>query len=235
MRVAANPVSSGPVRGLYGITPDIPDTPSLLAKLEAAFEGGLRLLQYRSKTLEPIARLTQALAVSALCRQWAVTLIINDDPLLAQHTQAQGIHLGQQDLQRLGGAHPAAPPPALDSERSATHPGIPGLFQDSWIAGVSCHASLPQALQAQDQGAGYVAFGSMYPSRTKPQAATAPLSLLQQARSRLSIPIVAIGGITLENATPLLQAGADAIAVISGLFDAVDIRQRARDFQSLIS
>ncbi len=226
------PFNPGPIHGLYGITPDLSDTACLLAKLEAAFAGGLRLLQYRAKTLKPSDRQAQALAVSGLCRKWAVTLIINDDPELARQTQAQGVHLGQQDVQQCAWA-PRAHPATAPSNPQAAHQDSPNLPQHPGLMGISCHASLSQALQAQEQGAHYVAFGSMYPSSTKPQAETAPLSLLQSARSQLSLPIVAIGGITLDNATPLIHAGADAIAVISGLFDAPDICQRTREFQSL--
>ncbi len=226
------PLSPAPIHGLYGITPDIPDTPRLLAKLEAAFAGGLRLLQYRAKSLDSLARRIQSLAVAELCQKWAVTLIVNDDPALAQHTHAQGIHLGQQDLQQLLPPQPALPP-AQATALVPTHLKTINHALKHCLTGISCHASLPQALQAQDWGASYVAFGSMYPSRTKPQAALAPLALLSQARSQLQIPIVAIGGITLDNAPPLLQAGADAIAVISGLFEADDICRRTREFQSL--
>ncbi len=226
------PLSPAPIHGLYGITPDIPDTPRLLAKLEAAFAGGLRLLQYRAKSLDSLARRIQSLAVAELCQKWAVTLIVNDDPALAQHTHAQGLHLGQRDLQQsLMAQHALRPSEPTESDPTPHRFAVPS--QNSWLTGISCHASLPQALQAQDQGASYVAFGSMYPSRTKPQAAAAPLALLRQARSQLRIPIVAIGGITLDNAPPLLQAGADAIAVISGLFEADDICRRTREFQSL--
>ncbi len=226
------PIDSSPIQGLYGITPEIPDTARLLSKLEPAFEGGLRLLQYRAKTLEPPARLAQAQAIAELCRKWAVTLIINDDPTLAQHTQAHGVHLGLSDLE-LSSPQPSGQHTEETREQTRANHSASNVFQGRWLTGISCYASLQRALQAQALGAHYVAFGSMYPSRTKPGALTAPLSLLHQARHQLTIPIVAIGGITLENAPTLLQAGAHALAVISGLFDATDIRTRTREFQTL--
>lgn len=200
------------IRGLYAITPDLADTARLQSLVQQALEGGLRLLQYRSKTLPAPLRLAQARALVAQCGNQGATLIVNDDALLARASGAAGVHLGKED-----GLCPHREP--TDSEHSLT-------------VGISCYDSLPLALDAEAQGADYVAFGSMFPSRTKPGAVQAPLSLLREARQRLNVPIVAIGGITLAHMDELVKTGVNAVAVISALFDAPDVRKAAQHFNA---
>lgn len=200
------------IHGLYAITPECTDTPHLCAMTRQALAGGAKIVQYRAKTLSPSTQLQQALALLALCRSYSIPLLINDNVGLAAQIDADGVHIGEHDA-------------ALTTARKT--------LGRQKIIGVSCYNQLPLAVQAAEQGADYVAFGSMYPSGTKPAAVPASLGLLQTARSQLNCPIVAIGGITHLNAAPLIQAGADAVAVISDLFDAPDIEMRAQQFTQL--
>lgn len=194
------------LRGLYAITPDAGDTAELLRKLRSALEGGIALLQYRRKT----GGLAQAKQVVALAGEFGVPVIVNDDVDLALEAGAAGAHLGRADgdlaaaKRRLGGR----------------------------ILGASCYNDLRAARAAVRAGADYVAFGSVYPSTTKPAAARAPLSLFAEARP-LGVPLAAIGGVTLDNAGKTIAAGADLLAVISDLFDAPDIAARARQYGKL--
>jgi thiamine-phosphate pyrophosphorylase len=195
------------LRGLYAITPDIPDRRKLLDLVNEALDGGIAALQYRCKSLPSRDRLGEAKGFAAVCRTKGVTFIVNDDLQLALDCGADGVHLGRDD----GDVSQA------------------GAKLKGRILGVSCYDSLDAARAAVAAGADYVAFGSVFASPTKPAALRAPLSLFREARS-LGVPLVAIGGITLENAPQLIRAGADAAAVISDLFDAPDIAARARAY-----
>lgn len=200
------------ISGLYAITPDSSDTTDLLTKVEAALAGGARLLQYRNKTAGPALRLIQARALLALCREYQVPLIINDHLDLALALDAHGLHLGSED--------------GLLAEARAS-------LAAGKLLGASCYRSIETALDAQRVGADYVAFGGFFPSSVKPSATRTPLALLHEAKQRLSVPVVAIGGITPENARPLVAAGADGVAVISALFGAPDVRAAAQRFDAL--
>lgn len=202
------------ISGLYAITPDLADTQALVAAAEAALAGGARVLQYRNKSATAALRLTQARALRALCRKRRVPLLINDHLELALAVEADGLHLGVED------GSLAAARAQLGPER---------------ILGASCYDRLEAALEAGRLGADYVAFGSFFPSSVKPGAVRAPLALLHNAKRRLAVPVVAIGGITLENAPELIAAGADSVAVISALFDADDIGNAARRFRALFA
>lgn len=201
--------------GLYAVTPDDPSATELLDQVERSLSAGVRLLQYRAKSAGDggvRAWAEAARAIAAACRAAGARLIVNDDPVLAAEVGADGVHLGRDDgtvaeaRARVGRA----------------------------LVGVSCYDSLERAVQAENEGADYVAFGAMFPSRVKPAAVRASHELLSQARARLRIPIVAIGGIDLGNAAGVLRAGADAVAVISALYAAPDIGTAVRDFNELI-
>jgi len=207
-----NPIS--PIKGLYAITPDELDTAELLRKTRLVLLGGARLLQYRNKAVDASLRLEQARALRELAQEFSVPLIINDDAGLAYQTDADGVHLGSED-----GSVVAAR----------------ALLGKGKIIGVSCYNRLALAHQAVHQGADYVAFGSFFASSVKPGAVVASPELLRQARSEIALPLVAIGGITLHNGTQLLEAGANALAVISAVFGATDIRAAAQDFSKLFS
>jgi thiamine-phosphate pyrophosphorylase len=202
-------------RGLYAITPDQPpdaterDDQTLVTQVAQAIAGGARLIQYRVKGLDPQRRQSQATALVALCRQAAVPLIINDDMELALTVGAAGVHLGQDD------GDPA-------TARTLLGPDA--------IIGVSCYDSLELAQDAVRMGADYCAFGSFFPSTVKPDAVRPPIDLLTRARGQLDVPLVAIGGITPQNAGLLIAAGADMLAVITGVFAAPDIAVAARAY-----
>lgn len=205
---------SARVAGLYAVTPDLADTDALCRKAEAALRGGASVLQYRNKTAAPALRAAQASRLRALCREHGVPFIVNDDVALALALRADGVHLGRDDG-------------SVSLARTRMGAGM--------LLGVSCYNSLDRAAAAVTEGADYVAFGAAYPSRVKPDAVHADLALYAAARARLSVPIVAIGGITLDNAPALLAAGADAVAVISALFDAPDVERAAASFTALFS
>ena len=186
-----------PASGLYAITQtENKSTEQITAAVTAAIRGGVSVIQYRDK----IHRDHEALAIELLsiCRKNKVPLIINDNIDLAERIGADGLHLGRDDddiieaRQRLG---------------------------KGFIIGISCYDSLHRAIEAENHGASYVAFGRFFPSGSKPLAAPARVDTLGKAKSRLHIPIVAIGGILPENGAQLLQAGAGLLAVIGGVFD----------------
>ncbi|MEW5887733.1 MAG: thiamine phosphate synthase [Pseudomonadota bacterium] len=199
------------LRGLYALTPDGADTDGLLARVEQALAGGVRLVQYRNKEADAAARRSQAGALLALCRRYGARLIVNDDWRLALEIDADGAHLGRAD------GDPAAARAALGDK----------------LLGISCYAEFERAREAARLGADYVAFGSVFASATKPQAVRAPLELLGRARRELGLPVAAIGGITLENAPLALAAGAGMLAVISDLFAAPDIQARVEAYGRL--
>ena len=200
------------LRGLYAITPDLEDRHRLRQLVGQALEGGIAALQYRCKSLPSSQRLEEATALAALCRAKGATFIVNDDPGIAIAAGADGAHLGRDD-----------------GDLEAARATLGGK-----LLGVSCYDSPDAARAAVTAGADYVAFGSVFSSPTKRAAVRAPLALFAQAKP-LGVPLVAIGGITLENAPQLIAAGADALAVISDLFDAPDVRERARAYGKLFS
>ena len=198
--------------GLYVITDHALLGSTLVEHAGAAIEGGARILQYRDKTNDSSRRLNEARALVSLCKQHHIIFLINDDIELALKVDADGVHLGQQDTD-------------LNSARSQ-------LGVDK-IIGVTCHSDLDAAIQAEKNGADYVAFGRFFPSNTKPEASPASLDILTQTKTQLQIPIVAIGGITPDNGMKLIDAGADMLAVIHGIFGAADIKQAAQKFVRL--
>lgn len=211
--------SSSPFpRGLYGITPQASDFSALCRKIEQAAAGGMRALQWRQKNLAPADALQHARTIAGLCRTLGVTFIINDDVELARAVQADGVHLGKDDGD-------------IASARAAlgTHK----------IIGCSCYNELARAETAIRDGADYVAFGAVFTSTVKPEAVRAPLELfglagpLRDTVANKPVALVAIGGITAANAAQVIQAGADSLAVIGGLFDTPDIRSTAAQFAAL--
>ncbi len=200
------------IGGVYAITPETADTGRLLALVGAALAGGVAAVQYRDKSGDVARRHEQASELVALCRRHGVPLIVNDDLRLADLAGADGVHLGRDD----------------GSVREARIVLGPGKF-----IGASCYQSLDRALAAQAAGADYVAFGSFFPSPTKPDAGRAQPALLREAAPKIHVPLVAIGGITAGNAAELIDAGADSLAVSSVLFDAPDIRAAAQALNQL--
>lgn len=201
------------LRGLYAIT-DATLSPGekLLADAEHALRGGAGILQYREKSTDATKREREARALLALCEAYDALLIINDDYTLAAAIGAHGVHIGRDDA-------------ALSEVRR--------LLGPERIIGVSCYNSLEMARDAARHGADYVAFGSVFASPTKPRAPRAELALFREARQTLEIPVCAIGGITLDNAAEVIDAGADMLAIISGIFAAPDPEAAARAFRAL--
>jgi len=195
------------LRGLYAITPDGVDGEQLVEKVRRALEGGIALLQYRRKTGHSFP---EAKILMQLARSHGVPFIVNDDVDLALALGADGVHLGRDD------------PDIVFSKKRLS----------GKIVGASCYDSPSLARSAVGAGADYVAFGSVFASPTKPAAGRASLSLF---KNDFGIPLCAIGGITLDNAPQVIEAGADLLAVISDLFDAPDIRLRAREYGRLFS
>lgn len=205
------------LRGLYAITDStLLADGRLLPYAEAALRGGARLLQYRDKSDNAATRLREADALRELCERHGATLVINDDAELAARLGV-GLHLGQED-----GSLAAAR--ALLGRRT--------------IIGATCHASIELAEQARREGASYVAFGRFFNSSTKPGAPAATLEMLQQARQHIALPIVAIGGVTLDNTPELIACGASLVAVVHALFaadSASEVERRARAFSALFA
>jgi thiamine-phosphate pyrophosphorylase len=199
------------ISGLYAITPDELNTEVLCAKVEAALQGGARCVQYRNKLANDTLRRVQATALLALCRQHQVPFIINDHLDLCEQIGADGVHLG-----------------ATDGDLTAARKR---LGEDKMI-GASCYNRPELAQKATAEGASYVAFGACFASGTKPHAVKASLDLFSGAKP-LNVPLVAIGGITLENASQVIQAGADAIAVVGALFESPNITDAGQKFNSL--
>lgn len=200
------------IKGLYAITPDEQDTDILLAKVAAALQGGIGVLQYRNKLANHKLQTQQARALLPLCRQYQVPFIINDSIKLCLTLDADGVHLGADDGN-------------LAEARAR--------LGKNKILGASCYNRFDLAVSAQQLGADYVAFGACFASSTKPNAPVAGLHLFTQAKAELQVPAVAIGGITLENAPLAIAAGADSIAVINAIFNADDVKLTSQQFTKL--
>lgn len=198
------------VQGLYAITDSKMIAPKkFTTKVRQALEGGARIIQYRDKSQHHELRLEQATSVVALCKEFDALSIINDDVELAKTVQADGLHIGSEDDDL-----------AFARAELGTNK----------IIGVSCYASIELANQAIAESADYVAFGSVFSSSTKPQAPVAGLDILQQAKQTLNVPIVAIGGINLDNLPDVVATGADSVAIISGVFACDDVTTAAQFF-----
>lgn len=200
------------VQGLYAVTPDILDTMCLSNMVKSAILGGANVVQYRNKLADNTLLLEQALILKKLCLAYAVPFIVNDHVALALEVNADGVHLG-----------------ATDGEISQARKALGA----NKIIGASCYADLHLAEQAVQDGANYVAFGACFASSTKPNAPVANPIVFKNARY-LNVPLVAIGGITLQNIATLKVDGADAFAVINALFGAEDITLRAQQFKQVI-
>jgi thiamine-phosphate pyrophosphorylase len=204
------------LRGLYAITDSELLKGKLLPYVEAALKGGATLLQYRDKSTDDARRLREAEALRELCNRYGAALIINDDAELAARLGV-GLHLGQGDG-------------SLSAARA--------LLGRKAIIGGTCHAQLELAEAAAKEGARYVAFGRFFNSTTKPGAPAADVALLAAAKAKVNLPIVAIGGVTLDNAPELIAHGASMVAVVHGLFgadSAAEVERRARAFSALFT
>lgn len=202
------------ISGLYAVTPDEADTDLLLSKVEAVLQGGINILQYRNKSANHKLQTQQAREILPMCKQYKVPLIINDSVKLCLTLDADGVHLGAEDGN-------------LSEVRNR--------LGANKLLGASCYNRFDLALSAQQAGADYVAFGAFFASGTKPNAPVASLDLFTQAREHLKIPVVAIGGITLENAATVISAGAHSIAVINAIFNATNIKLTTQQFTNFFN
>jgi thiamine-phosphate pyrophosphorylase len=200
------------MKGLYLVTPDWDDTDALIKATETALSVGIGLLQYRHKTANGELRLEQASALLKLCRQHNVPFIINDHIDLCIALDADGIHVGGTD---------------------ASVVVVRTLIGKDKILGASCYGDFALAEQAQIAGASYVAFGGFYPSRVKKYEVSTPASIVSKAKSQLTLPVCVIGGMTPENAKPLVKEGADMVAAISSVYSADDIAIAVKEFAVL--
>ena len=199
--------------GLYAITDSKLMGSDLISKTEQAILGGINILQYRNKTAHSEQQEQEALKLAQLCKKNNVLFLINDNVELALKVNADGVHLGQEDT-------------PLQQAREQ-------LGKDK-VIGVTCHNKVELAVEAQKNGADYVAFGRFFNSKTKPSAPPADLSLLSESKKSISLPIVAIGGITQETAPLLLEEGVDMLAVIHGIFAQDDILSATHQFVGII-
>jgi thiamine-phosphate pyrophosphorylase len=202
------------MKGLYIVTPDWDDTAKLLAVSEQALQGGAAVLQYRHKTADAALRQQQAEQLLALCRRYQRPFIINDYVELCLALDADGIHVGGTD--------------ASVAEIRAT------VGPDK-IVGASCYGSMELAHKAYRSGASYVAFGGFYPSLMKKYELNTPSTILTTAKAEIPLPSVVIGGMTQQNAVPLVTAGADMVAAISSVYLAEDPVAAARAFVDLFA
>lgn len=200
------------IKGLYALTPDSIHTEALLASVRLACIAGINVLQYRNKVADAPLRLVQAQALRDVTTEYGVMFIVNDDAQLAARVNADGVHLGATD---------------------GSVPEARALLGKDKLIGVSCYNQLQLARDAVQAGADYVAFGAFYSSTVKPSAAVATIELLRDAHAELPVPIVVIGGIDATNGADLVAAGADALAVISAVFDAADIQLAVKNLNRL--
>lgn len=200
------------MKGLYLVTPDWDDTEALIKATEIALSAGLGLLQYRHKTASGELRSEQASALLKLCRQHNVPFIVNDHIDLCIALDADGIHVGSTD---------------------ASVAVVRTLIGKDKILGASCYGDFALAEHAQIAGASYVAFGGFYPSRVKKYEVSTPAAIVSKAKSALTLPVCVIGGMTPENARPLVKEGADMVAAISSVYSAENSATAVRDFAAL--
>jgi thiamine-phosphate pyrophosphorylase len=200
------------MKGLYLVTPDWDDTDALIKATETALSVGVGLLQYRHKTANGELRLEQASALLKLCRQHNVPFIVNDHIDLCITLDADGIHVGGTD---------------------ASVAVVRTLIGKDKILGASCYGDFALAEQAQIAGASYVAFGGFYPSRVKKYEVSTPASIVSKAKSQLTLPVCVIGGMTPDNAKPLVKEGADMVAAISSVYIADDIAITVKEFAAV--
>ena len=200
------------MKGLYIVTPDWDDTAKLVQVSEEALRGGAAIVQYRHKTASPELRREQAAALLALCRRYQRPFIINDHLDLCLELDADGLHVGGTD----------APVAEIREKLGAGK-----------IVGASCYGDLGLAHRAHREGASYVAYGGFYPSRVKKYPVTTPLSIIAQSHAEIPLPVVVIGGMTLENSAPLVKAGAEMVAAISSVYLDQSPREAAEAFGQL--
>ena len=202
------------LNGLYVIADiDCIGADNIISKTDEVLSAGVKIIQYRDKVSTQSDRYKIAKRLRKLTQKYDSLLLINDDTQLAATIDADGVHLGKDDM-------------SIQVARS--------ILGENKIIGASCYASYMNVQPAIRASADYIAFGSFFRSPTKPNAPKAEIDLLQQAKQEYKIPVCVIGGITPENATTLLTSGADMIAVISGVFNASSPKLAVQEYLSLM-
>jgi thiamine-phosphate pyrophosphorylase len=202
------------MKGLYLVTPDWDDTDQLLSVTESALKAGVAMLQYRHKTATEALQRHQATTLRDLCRQYKVPFIVNDHLALCEEIDADGVHVGGTD---------------------ATVAAVRSVMGPDKIIGASCYGDLQRAHDAAAAGANYVAFGGFYPSRVKKYEVSTPVDIISRAKAALTVPVCVIGGMTPENAVPLVNEGADLVAAISSVYQHEHPASAAADFVRLFA
>lgn len=202
------------MRGLYLVTPNWDDTARLLDITAAALDAGASVVQYRHKDASPELRREQGAALLALCRRYRRPFIVNDHLDLCLTLGADGLHVGGTDM-------------TVAAARAALGPDK--------IIGASCYGDIDLAHAAWRAGASYVAFGGFYPSPVKKYTFTTEPAILVQAKQGIGVPVVVIGGMTPENAAPLVALGADMVAAITSIYAAPDPIAATRQFDALFA
>lgn len=202
------------IKGLYAVTPNEPDTKKLIHQIELVNKGGCQLIQYRNKVLTNEEKFRQAAQVKKKCDDLKMTLIINDDIDICCNLNADGVHLGADD-------------DTIEEARIK--------LGDKKYIGLSCYNSIERVQLALKKRVDYVALGAFFPTKTKLNTRTVSIETLREVKKICSLPIVAIGGITLENVSSLIKEQVDSIAVINGLFTAENLTQTSKNFNELFS
>ena len=202
------------IKGLYAVTPEEKDLSLLSLQVESCIKGGAKIIQYRAKKLPQIEKTKQAKKIKILCDYYKVPLIINDDIELCRILNADGVHLGENDS-------------TLEKARLILGP--------SKIIGISCYNSIDRVKTAEVKGASYVALGACFPTLTKAKAPLVSFDLITLVLKNFKVPLVAIGGISLENVELVLNKGVKCCAVVNSLFKSKDIEGTARKFSTLIN
>ena len=201
------------VHGLYVILdPQFCKGYTEVEAAQALIKGGVRIIQWRDKVRDKGEQLPIVREVVRLCAEAGVVSIINDHLDLAMISKADGLHLGQKDLPL---------------------PQVKPFFSAENIVGVS-NATYEEALRAEEEGADYIAVGAIYETSSKEKTRPAGLETLRRVVEAVSVPVVAIGGINESNIGPVIEAGADAVCVISAVMSAQDIEQAAQNLVSQI-
>ena len=202
------------IKGLYAITPDWEDTTLLIDKVVEVLEAGASVLQYRNKTADKQLRLDQASAIKKICQRYAVPFIINDDFELCKHLDTDGVHLGKDDHK-------------LTEVRN--------ILGKRKIIGVSCYNDVKRAKDMLEEPCDYIALGACFASQTKPKAPLANPDFISKVVNFSSKPVVAIGGITLDNCKVVLNCGVNAIAMVNEIFASQNAHEAVTNINKVIS
>ncbi len=198
--------------GIYAITDELLTPPeSIVSQVERALKAGAKIIQFRDKTRPDSLVEVTCMELQRLCIEHDALFIIDDRAELVASIGADGLHIGKDDI-------------PLDQARA--------IVGQNAVIGVSCYGSLHKAAKAQQEGADYVAFGSFFPSPTKPGSNVVDKALIERAKSQLQIPVCVIGGINADNIDQLTPYGPDMYSMVSGVFGDDAIEENMKKIQS---